>query len=699
MRFALTAFAAFFAVSATAVDVVFDERTPKENCEWVDKSHVRKQMEIVAAKICKVLYGGTKNENIGDDFTITLYPTPEKKGNPGFASGRRVTWRVGTSPDYDASNGIGLLAHEMTHVLDLNARPMASSRFAKFFDGKFVEATAVWVTDYNVKYGYKGYRKCTSPEILLDRRYEALREHRSWGGYRAGAGFFDFVEQAYGKGTALKLIWEQTATGKKPWERVLGKTMEQLEAEWRQMETIYDPVFQWNYNGTAAGAVRRDKKFCGLKAISAEDATDKSGAWLNGATAGKVDGVSDGSISLALHGRFPKKGKVAIASLGAAKEGGGKALLLATSKSGALAAHVVASVPGKGCQVVSTTPIPLPPTPTQDSDSSPGLTAKALAAAVPHSPFPVPHSLILVVKGGDAAAVVVDGKLAAKIDMKTKCDGCTFAPVFAVGGMSGGLGVADFAEPRGAGGVLLDDVRVFTRAFRAKESASYAATFGPDYQGAVAVEGTWIGPQGGSDIANPDNWKCFNSYGEKIVALPSKETDITVWFKGIPSIPPKSKFECKSFTIDGIALVDEADVDLRGVRIVDIADNTRIMTAKGRSIAANAVRAGRIRLEGSLAVTGGLKAAGNLEMKEGSVLKLPSDPTKALVKSITVKGDGPVAIAPCEKLKPGQFHKILRIEQMPEDLARFRLCLSDDAADAIFKPGTGGKFLGVLPRK
>lgn len=674
MRFALTALAAFFAISAAALEVVFDERTPKGNCEWVDKSHVREQMEIVAAKICKVLYGGTPNENRSDDFTLTLYPTPEKKGNPGFASGKRVTWRVGTDPDYDASNGIGLLAHEMTHVFDLNTGPMERSRFAKFYDAKFVEATAVWVTDYNVKYGYKGYRKCSSPEILLDRRYEALREHRSWGGYRAGAGFFDFVDQAYGKGTALKLIWEQTATGKKPWERVLGKTMEQLEAEWRQMETIYDPVFQWNYNGTAAGAVRRDKKFCGLKAIAAVDSSDKAGAWLDGATAGAVEGVSDGSLTLALHGRFPKKGKVALASLGAAKEGGGKALLLATSaKTGALAAHVVASVPGKGCQVVSTTPVPL-------SDAA-------------------THSVILTVKGGDAAAVVVDGKPVAKIDLKTKCEGCTLAPVFAVGGMSGGFGVADFAEPRGEGGVLLDDVRVFTRAFRAKEIAAYAATFGPDYQGAVAVEGTWIGPQGGSDIANPDNWKCFNAYGEKIVAVPSKETDITVWFKGIPSIPPKSKFACKSFTIDGIALADEADIDLRGVRIVDLADNTRLMTANGHSITANAVRAGRIRLAGSLAVTGGLKATGNLEMKEGSSLWLPADPTKALVKSITVKGEGPVALAPCEKLKPGQFHKILRIEEAPDDLTHFRLSLSGDGKDAIFKPAAGGKALGVLPRK
>ena len=693
MRFALTSFAAIWALSATAVDVVFDERSPKENCEWVDKSHVREQMVVVAAKICKVLYGGTKNENIGDNFTITLYPTPEKKGNPGFATGRRVTWRVGTNPDYDASNGIGLLAHEMTHALDLNARPMAKSRFAKFFDGKFVEATAVWVTDYNVKYGYKGYRKCTSPEILLDRRYEALRNHRSWGGYRAGAGFFDFVEQTYGEGTAIKLIRDQTANGKRPWERVLGRTMEELEAEWRQMETIYDPVFQWNYNGTAAGAVRKDKKFCGLKTISAVDSPDKAGAWLDGATASKVEGVTDGSLTIALHGRFPKKDNVAIASLGAAKEGNGKALLLTTSsKANALAAHVIATVPGKGCHIVSTTPIPLPPTPTKNSNSSPGSTAIALAAAVP-------HSLILSVKGGDEASVIVDGKPVAKIDMKTKCNGCSFSPLFAAGGMSGGFGVAGFSEPRGADGVLLDDVRVFTRAFRAKESASYAATFGPDYHGAVPVEGTWVGPQGGSDLDNPENWKCFNSYGEKIVAVPTKDTDVTVWCKTIPSIPPKSKFECKSFTIDGLVVVEDANVDLRGVGTVDFTDNTRIITKGGYMLAVSKLRGDRVQLDGKLAVTTAMKVSGKLELKGGSALRLPEDQAAASVEELALSGDGSVSISPGVMPQKGKPCKVMRVGKFPEDLSRLSLHGMDDPSAVEFKPSTDKKSLVVYRRK
>ena len=706
-RTVILAFTLLAAFSSFALEVVFDERTPQENREWIDKNYIREQMDAVAAKICKALYGGTKDEKRSENFTITLFPTPQKKGTPGFATGRRITWRVGSNPKGDASGGIGLLGHEMTHVMDFNAAPMSVQRFRKVHDSAIIEGTAVWVIDYKVKYGY---RKCSSPATILDRRYEALRHRRSWGKYRAGAGFLDFVEQAYGEGTAIKLIREQQ-NGKNPWERVLGKNLDVLTKEWREMETIYDPVFQWNYNGTAAGAVRNDKKFCGLEKISAEDASDKSGAWLVGATAEKVDNVADGSITLALHGRFPKKDKVTIASLGAAKEGNGKAILIATtSRPSLLAAYVVATLPGKGCQIVSTTPIPLPPTPgTQLSTHNSQLTTST-PRSHPSSDrlrgslrsgdtFPVPRSLILSVKGGDAAEVIVDGKTVAEIDMKAKCKDCTFAPVFAVGGMSGGFGVARLFEPRGEGGVLLDDVRVFTRAFRAKEIASYAATFGPDYRGAVAVEATWCGPQGGSDLDKPENWVCFNSYGEKIVAVPSKETAVKVWFKAIPSIPPKAKFSCKSFTIDGLAVVDSANVDLRGVGIVDLSDNARIITTNGHFIAASKIRANRIRLDGALAVTTALKADGKFDMKGGSILRLPEDPSAAFVGELAFSGDGKVSIRPGVMPQKARTSKVLRVDNLPEDLSRLKLHGLDDSSAAEFKPSGDKKSLTVYRRK
>ena len=304
------AFAVLSAASAFGLEVYYDNRSPQELREWADASFVREQMEVTAPKICKLLYGGTKDEKLSENLKICLYLTPERGGNPAFASGNRITWKaVGYKKKGAAVNGVGVLGHEMTHVLDLNAKPMSVKKFRAHHDSPIIESTAVWVTDYNIKYGY---RKYSSPSIVLDRRYEALRHHRSWGKYRAGAGFFDFVEQAYGKGTAVKLIRDVTAHGKKPWERVLGKTLDELVEEWRRMETIYDPVFQWNYNGTAAGAVRNDKKFCKLTSISAEDASDKSGAWLAGTTDACVNNLSGGNITLALHGRFPKTGRIEI---------------------------------------------------------------------------------------------------------------------------------------------------------------------------------------------------------------------------------------------------------------------------------------------------------------------------------------------------------------------------------------------------
>ena len=642
---------------ALALNVVWDGRTPEASREWADRVYVREQMEVLGAKICKALYGDEPRSHLHENFTIILYLAPFKGGNPAFASGRRITWKVGASPGGDATGGMGLLCHEMTHILDMGS------------DHVFTEAMADWTRNYKVF-----YHRCTSPTDVLNKRYRALRGGRRYGKYMSGANFIDFLTQNYGEGTIYKVLQGYRQYGKNPWEKLFGKTFDGLLEEWRNMETIYDPVFQWTYDGTAAGVVRNDGRFCGLRRLSVSDAADKSGVWLNGRSEYRVSNCDGGNLTLALHGRFPKKGKVGIASLGSATDGAGKSLLLATTtKADQLAVHVVASVPGRGCQIVSTTPISVPD----------------LSAAS--------HSVVLTVKGGDVAAVVVDGVPKARIDLKTKCAGCKFVPSFAVGGVTGGFGVAGFSEPQGQDGVLVDDVRVFNRTFRSRETASYAATFNAEYRGAVATWARWTGGQGSDAIDDIGSWYCVNSLGERVFVLPSKDTVVEVLGKSLPSIPPKSKFVCKSFTIDGLAIADEANIDLRGVRIVDLADNTRLVTRGGHAIVANAIRANKFRLDGSLAVTGGIKVSGNLEMKAGSSLRLPNDPTRAVVKSISFQGEGPVVLRPLEMPKHGVFRNLLRLEEMPEDLTRFRLNLNDDPKDATFKPATGGKFFGVSP--
>ena len=148
--------------------------------------------------------------------------------------------------------------------------------------------------------------------------------------------------------------------------------------------------------------------------------------------------------------------------------------------------------------------------------------------------------------------------------------------------MSGGIGVAGFAEPRGAKGFRLDDVRVFSRAFRDRETKQYAATFDEKYRPAVATTARWCGAPGGRELDEPKNWYCVNSVGEKIRALPTKETDVLVSGRAIPNIPPNVRFACRTFTIDGWALVEDEDVDLRGVKNVSVPDNAKIVTRDGK---------------------------------------------------------------------------------------------------------------------
>ena len=649
--------AAFTVAGASALNVVWDNRTPETHRQWGDSCYLREQMEVVGKKICQALYGKHGRSNLHENTTIILYLAPVKGGNPAFASGRRITWKVGTNPH--GNPGLGLLCHEMTHILDMGS------------DGVFTEAMADWTRNYMVN-----YRGCSNPTYVLDLRYKALRGGRHYGKYVAGAHFIDFMTQNYGEGTIYKILQGYRQHGKNHWEKTFGKNFDGLIAEWRQMETIYDPVFQWTYNGTAVGSVRHDRGICSLGSLNADDASDKSGAWLDGPTVGHVNKLANGNMALALHGWLPNGGNTAIASLGSATEKSGKAVLLATTpRRDVLAAHVVASVPGKGCVLVSTTAINVP-----------NLALK-------------PHSVVLTTRGGDEAAVVVDGQTPVKVDMNSKCQGCIFTPVFAVGGMSGGIGVKGISESRGKGGVRLDDVRVFNRTFRGRETKLYATTFNAAYRGGVAATASWCGPQGSPAVDDIGNWNCINSLGERVFVLPTQETEVIVCGKALPSIPVGAKFVCKSFTIGGLAIADESNIDLRGVKVVDIEDNSRIITRKGQLIAVNVLRARRIRLDGKLAAVTGMKVSGNLEMRSGSRMRLPVNPELAFAKSISVKGEGSVVLRPGAATKQGRFQKIMLTGEAPRDLTRFRLSADDDEKAATFKGSPSGTYLAVTPHK
>ena len=628
---------------------------PQNLREWGDRNYLREQMDAVAQKICKALYGETARSSFHENMKIELFLNPVKGGNPAFAVGRRIVWKVGNNPGDNP--GMGLLCHEMTHVLDMGS------------DRVFTEAMADWTRNYKV-----WYRGCTDPSAVLHKRYKALRGGRNYGKYMAGANFVDFMTQNYGEGTILKILHGYRQHGRDHWEKTFGKNFDALIEEWRQMETIYDPVFQWSYNGTAAGIVRRDGKFCNLNALGVTDAADKSGGWLNGLTFGNVNNSASGSLSIALHGRFPVAGQYVIASLGAAREGNGKAVMLALgSRRNTLQLSVVASVPGRSCGIVSSTQIPVP-----------DLGEKA-------------HSIVLSVAGGDEAVLVVDGGAAVSLPMKNLCQGCSFVPEFAIGGMSGGIGVAGFSEPRGEKGFILDDVRVFNRSFRPRETKQYADTFNHKYNALAVRTAVWRGPSGSADIANTENWFCINAIGERVVALPGKDTDVMVSGKTLPNIPSKTPFVVKSFTIDGWAVVEDNKVDLRGVKVVTLSDNARIITKGAGAVAVNALKGRRMRLDGKLAVLGGMELSGGLELKGGSVLRLMAGADRNKVKSLVVK-DGDAVIAPGVATVPGRTSKIMLIDEAPSDFSHLRLKPDHGPKDADFKI-VQNKYLGVVPRK
>ena len=165
-----TVLALAFFMDASALNVVYDNRTPQGHREWADRGYIREQMEVLAVKICEALYGEHERSKLHENFTIILNLSTARGGNPAFAAGRRITWKVGENPGGDGSGGMGLLCHEMAHVLDMGS------------DGVFTEAMADWVRNYKVH-----YHRCTSPSDILNKRYRALRGGRHYGKYMSGA--------------------------------------------------------------------------------------------------------------------------------------------------------------------------------------------------------------------------------------------------------------------------------------------------------------------------------------------------------------------------------------------------------------------------------------------------------------------------------------------------------------------------------
>ena len=62
----------FAALRASALNVVYDKRTPQEHREWAERNHLPAHMEVAARRICTALYGNEPRSRLYENFTITL---------------------------------------------------------------------------------------------------------------------------------------------------------------------------------------------------------------------------------------------------------------------------------------------------------------------------------------------------------------------------------------------------------------------------------------------------------------------------------------------------------------------------------------------------------------------------------------------------------------------------------------------------
>ena len=97
--------------------------------------------------------------------------------------------------------------------------------------------------------------------------------------------------------------------------------------------------------------------------------------------------------------------------------------------------------------------------------------------------------------------------------------------------------------------------------------------------------------------------------------------------------------------------------------------------------------------------TTAMKLTGKLDVKGGSVLRLPEDSSAASIGELAFSGEGGVLIKPGVMPPKARTCKLLRVEKLPEDLSRLSLHGMDEAGAAEFRQSTDKKFLTVYRRK
>ena len=473
---------AAFAPRADAA-VVFSEATLSQHPDWVawwNEQGFLDGMDEWEERISTFMCGSAEPVNLMD-----IYITLEKDGLAGTGDNRITIgndWAMERVAANDARDVRGCIAHELTHAVQYLVGQYLGKTInleniivVHKTDGTtelnhLTEGIADWIRWYNFE-----------PDHYRDeRRYGHFYcKGRTLTEYGDGCEFIDYLATTYGTGIVSNMcLWcadNGNASGKidKIWPTLVGKTYEELLAEWAATPTVADPLFQWTCNGTTDGIRRAWPTGGSVSWLVTDYASFKSGSdelelpesyWYGGELDYENDILTSGDWTIALRGRFRASGDTTnvVFSIGSSWEDC-DIFALGASKDEICAALMSSS----------------------GSQSALSLTSSATISAEPSR-----YHTIVAVKSNDVVSVYVDGGASPvrQIDVAGK----SFCESFAIGNIRDDIAQASplystskWRPVQSQDGFRYQDVRLFHRALGAAEVALYFDAFSSAYDASL----------------------------------------------------------------------------------------------------------------------------------------------------------------------------------------------------------------------
>ena len=459
--------------------VVFSETTLNQHPDWVawwNERGILEDMTEWESRISVFMCGSTAPVGLKD-----IYLTLSSDGLAGTGDNHITishTWALERVAANDARDVSGCFAHELTHAVQYLVGQYLGKTVnldniivVHRTDGTtelehLTEGIADWIRWYNYEPAH--YRD--------DRRYEHFYcKGRTLTEYGDGCEFIDYLATTYGTGIVSNMcLWcanNGTTSNKigKIWPALVGKTYDELLADWAAKPTFADPLFQWSYNGTTNGICRawpngESVSWWGIDYARFKPGSDElempTSYWYGGEMDDENDLLTTGDWTIALRGRFRASGSTTnvVFSIGSSWEDC-NIFTLGASKDEICAALMSSS----------------------GSNNSLSLASSATISSAPSR-----YHTIVAVKSNDVISVFVDsGALpVCQIDVAGK----SFYESFAIGNICGDIAsssplytTSNWRPVQSQDGFRYQDVRLFHRALSTEEIALYADAFSSAY--------------------------------------------------------------------------------------------------------------------------------------------------------------------------------------------------------------------------